>query len=94
VVQSHPEVSDSIFTRAPGVRIRLLRLSQPHLEAFRIRVPPTLFAAPTIWEVILMAVLPLPIPFPEREAAVGAEAVSLGWNERDVILSGGSHDGI
>ena len=91
-MQAHPAVSDGIFTRARGVRVRLLGHPKPHFEAFRIRrIPPPSLATSMIGEEVkLMAVLSPPVASPEWEAAVRTEAVSIGWNERDVALSG--HD--
>jgi hypothetical protein len=39
-------------------------------------------------EVMLPAVLLIPVSYPEREAAVRTGTVSMNWPERDVAVSG------
>lgn len=96
VALAQPAVGKRIWASAFGVRVRLVRLLQPHPPGLRVfRVPPPLPTAPMIGiKVILAAVIWVLIARPEREAAVDAVPLSHGWNEGEVPMPGGSHDAI
>ena len=96
VVLLHPAVRDGIGACTGGVRVRLLRLSQPHPETVRhLRVPQAPPTASMIrGKVVLVAIWPRPMPSSEREAAMGTEMVSVGRNERDVMFRRDSHNAI
>lgn len=91
---AYPAVCNGIRSGAPGVRVRIPRLSQPHLKTIgNLRVRSAPFATFMIREtVVLVAIGPVPI-FSEREAAAGTEVVSVGRNESDSMFFG-SHDAI
>src|SRR5262249_32294669 len=63
-----------------------------HQKALRIVcIPQPMFTTSMIGDkVILAAILPIPIPFPKREATVNAEVVSVCRNERNVMLRDGA----
>jgi len=78
-----PLVSDGVYARLPGVRIRCLSTPQSFLQPFlALRVPPPPPAATMTWPGILAAVHLTPIVIPEREAAVHAETIGIGRNKR------------
>jgi hypothetical protein len=82
VMLSDPSMSDGVLACASGVWVRFLRNPQPFPPPFlALRVPQPSYTATMIWQGILIAVRLAGIQFPEREAAVYAEAIGVGRNE-------------